>query len=1008
MVLQDPGGRTIRLLGRARLGVQTAPLATSSVRTSAKAGGEEERSLPGQPSGQPLPGSGLPVHFASRGASAAAVPVHASCSVEERLRPSLSIIYRFTESAPARSLGRGFLVYTQDVSTPLKIRMGSYQLGALLGSGAMGEVYRARDLKLDRDVAVKVLRPEVLTDPERLQRFEREARSASSLNHPSIVHIYDVGHSGQTPYLAMELVEGRTLREVLAGGRLSAAEALEIAVPLAEGLAEAHALGIVHRDLKPENVMLADAGFVKILDFGLAKLTAPDSGTPALATQTGAILGTAGYMSPEQARGEKVDHRADQFSFGLILYELATGRRAFDGETFAETLVAILRTQPVPVSTLAPETPAALRRLIDRCLAKRVEERYPSTKTLAAELRALRSGSFATHPEATPPEKPAGTSPGPFPFRRWIWPVAGGAALLAALAWLPWPALRKGPSEGTGHQVLESGSLDRPRLRLLAASRGPQERVLGPALSADGKALAFLLETGGRRDLYLRRTVGGDRVRLTDDDFLESSPEFSPDGERIVFTRLRPGAPAPEVCVMPVLGGVPRKVLDGASMASWSPDGKHLVFILRRADLPIALAVAGDDGSDLRILLEADGRNPFLYNPDWSPDGTWIALRRSTGGVAGDVWLVAAEKGSDLKPRRLTAGPGDAFEHHPRFTPEGDAVVFSSNRSGATNLWRQPLDGGPAKQLTSGPGPDEQPSVAANGAIAFLNSTWSYSLRLVSLADWEERILLRHQSFLWAPSVAPAMAPAPALAQETARPETAVAYSQAEADGSWQLWVVTGSGEPRQLTNAAAGAVYPRFMPDGKAVIYNTWQGPQEVLRQSLEGSPPEVLVSREDGGGSFADVAPDGRRIAFVRNRDGAEHLVVKDLVSGLETALSQKPGSVPRWSPDGHWIAFARDRSWDQGIFVVASDGSGERRLTETGGWPAWFPDGKRIGYLARRVGGSQEIRTASFPEGSPLETLPVPYASTNHPIDLAENRQLLATTDSEPLSDEIWLLD
>jgi len=904
--------------------------------------------------------------------------------------------------------------------------MGSYELGALLGSGAMGEVYRARDLKLDRDVAVKVLRPELLADLERLQRFEREARSASSLNHPSIVHIYDVGRSGQTPYLAMELVEGRTLREVLAGGQLSTTDALEIAVPLAEGLAEAHSLGIVHRDLKPENVMLADAGFVKILDFGLAKLTAPDSGTPALATQTGAILGTAGYMSPEQARGEKVDHRADQFSFGLILYELLTGRRAFDGETFAETLVAILRAEPTPISTLAPNTPAALRQLVERCLAKRAEGRYLDTKILARELRALRSGSFVGPAQVSdgrgsdgrgstgqglerrglerqaPEGDEARSQPVPPQPKgqRWIWLVT--ALLLATVLLLSLRLFPRGQQES---------SEDGGTLRRLAASRGPMERVLDPALSSDGKALAFLVESDGQRDLYLRRTAGGDRVRLTNDDFLEMAPELSPDGERIAFGRIRPGAAQIEVCVIPTLGGASRKVLDGASMPTWSPDGERLAVVLRRPGQAIALGIANADGSDLRIVHEADGQNPFLYNPDWSPDGAWIALRLSTGGIAGEIWLIPAEENSSLEARRLGPPPPGAFDHHPRFTPSGDAVVFSSNRSGATNLWRQPLTKRPGKalspvQLTKGAGPDEQPSVAADGSISFLNSTWSYTLRLINLRQREERTLFRHQSFLWSPALTANQGTSAAGAASSSGPK--IAFSQAEADGSWQISLISGDAtEPRRLTEIPEGAIYPRFMPDGQAIVFNTWQEPREIYLQRLEGAPPEVIVPREEGGGSFADVAPDGQRIVFVRNRGEAEQLVVKDLTTGLETPLSDSPGSVPRWSPDGQWIAFARDRSWEQGIFVIAPDGSGERQLTQTGGWPAWFPDSQRIGYVASRPRASQEIRTISFPEGRDLDTLPVRFHTTNHPFDLGADGYL-ATTESLPLSDEIWLLD
>src|SRR2546426_5662263 len=266
---------------------------------------------------------------------------------------------------------------------PAGTRLGPYEIVSPLGAGGMGEVYRARDTRLHREVAVKVLLPEVSGDDSRRTRFEQEARSASALNHPNIVTVYDVGSVDSTIYLAMELVEGRTLRELLAEGALPSRRMLDIGVQIAEGLAKAHEAGLVHRDLKPENLIVSKDGFVKILDFGLAKLTEPTSasGISAMPTVAGAsrtvpgtVLGTVGYMSPEQASGRDVDYRSDQFSFGSILYELATGKRAFQRSTGAETLTAIIREEPVPVGQANPGVPAPVRWIVERCLAKEPEE----------------------------------------------------------------------------------------------------------------------------------------------------------------------------------------------------------------------------------------------------------------------------------------------------------------------------------------------------------------------------------------------------------------------------------------------------------------------------------------------------------------------------------------------------------------------------------------------------------------------------------------------------------
>jgi TolB-like protein/Tfp pilus assembly protein PilF/predicted Ser/Thr protein kinase len=333
-------------------------------------------------------------------------------------------------------------------------RLGPFEILAPLGAGGMGEVYRARDTRLGREVAVKVLPAGLSSNPERLKRFDKEARSASSLNHPNIVTVYDIGESGGTSFIAMEVVDGRTLREILTDGALPPKMLLAIATQVADGLAKAHGAGIVHRDLKPENVMVTRDGLVKILDFGLAKLTQPEdpSGATAAptvsgATEPGIVMGTVGYMSPEQALGKALDFRSDLFSFGSIVYEMATGRRAFARGSHPETLTAIIRDEPDPIGSLAPLTPAPLRRIVERCLAKSPDDRYASTRDLARDLQDLREELTAgSQAEAAA----SGATPASLPARRWR-PVllAAGAVVLALLAFASWKLLRPGsrPSE---------------------------------------------------------------------------------------------------------------------------------------------------------------------------------------------------------------------------------------------------------------------------------------------------------------------------------------------------------------------------------------------------------------------------------------------------------------------------------------------------------------------------------------------------------------------------------
>jgi eukaryotic-like serine/threonine-protein kinase len=336
-------------------------------------------------------------------------------------------------------------------------RLGPFEILASLGAGGMGEVYRARDTRLGREVAVKVLPAGVSSNSERLKRFEKEARSASSLNHPNIVTVYDIGESGGTSFIAMEVVDGRTLREILADGALPPKMLLAIAAQVADGLAKAHGAGIVHRDLKPENVMVTRDGLVKILDFGLAKLTQPEdpsgatqSPTVSGATEPGIVMGTVGYMSPEQALGKPLDFRSDLFSFGSIVYEMATGKRAFARGSDPETLTAIIRDEPEPIGALAPLSPAPLRRIVERCLAKSPDDRYASTRDMARDVQDLREQPTAgSQAEAAP----SGATPASLPARRWRPALlAAGVVVLGLLLLGSWKLLRPGsrPSEVSG------------------------------------------------------------------------------------------------------------------------------------------------------------------------------------------------------------------------------------------------------------------------------------------------------------------------------------------------------------------------------------------------------------------------------------------------------------------------------------------------------------------------------------------------------------------------------
>jgi predicted Ser/Thr protein kinase len=449
----------------------------------------------------------------------------------------------------------------------------------------MGEVYLARDTRLGREVAVKVLPEGLGGDPDRLKRFEKEARSTSALNHPNIVTIHEIGSEGGVSYIAMERVEGSTLRELLAGGPLPTKKILSVAAQVAEGLAKAHAAGIVHRDLKPENLMVTPDGFVKILDFGLAKLTGPPeaSGEVSIAptvsggTEPGMVMGTVAYMSPEQAVGKPLDFRSDQFSFGAVLYEMAAGRRPFERPTRPETLTAILREEPEPLASVALATPAPLRWIVERCLAKDPEERYASTRDLARDL-----AQMATRLSSMSAPGPAAEEAAP---RKRALSRTGLVLLGVALGLL---------AAGVAVRVRGLGRTEAPpRLTRATFSPGLQEQ---PAFSPDGKLLAYVTDERGNLDIVVQPRGGGAQIPVAATDADEAQPAWSPDGTKIAFcsardhggrlnfalgqsnlTELVDGRGG-DLFIAPALGGAAVKLVEDGYYPAWSPDGKRIVY----------------------------------------------------------------------------------------------------------------------------------------------------------------------------------------------------------------------------------------------------------------------------------------------------------------------------------------------------------------------------------------------------------------------------------------------
>jgi len=814
----------------------------------------------------------------------------------------------------------------------------------------MGEVYRARDTKLGREVAVKVLPSEISGDPERRARFEQEARSASALNHPNIITIHEIGTSNGALYIAMELVEGRTLRELLAGGALPPRKLLAIASQVADGLAKAHAAGIVHRDLKPENVMVSKDGFVKILDFGLAKLVIPPSEAgsqlatmAAQGTRPGIVLGTVGYMSPEQASGQPADFRSDQFSLGAILYEMATGKRAFQKKTAVETLSAIIREEQEPIAGINPTAPAPLRWVVERCLAKEPEDRYASTRDLARDLKQTLDHLSEASGEAAAVEKPR--------KGRRIWVVAPLLALFAAGVLDIALRVRWGAAPAAKAAAL---------LKRVTFTPGLEDE---PSFSPDGKFLAYTTDERGNLDVVVLPLAGGETIRVASTDADEAQPAWSPDGSRIAFVSaqdhggrlgmalnvpaLEPylNAKLGDIFIAPALGGTPVKLVEDAYYPAWSPDGKRIVFMAPRDGQFDLWTVPADGGTPTRLTKEEG----FDFQPSWSPDGKWIAY--GSGRVPGPFNLrVVVAAGGTSRP--LTKD--FAYVTRPSWSGDGSSIFFSGERNGILNAWRIPFsaEGHPAEpsRVTLGQGQDANISASRDGKkLAFAAVRNEFNIWELTVDTGQLR---------------PITSGAGNPDDPQPSPDGKTLLVQSNRSGENAVWTVDLHGRfLSQLTPGQGPQPRARWSPDGRRIAY---------LRERKLTIQSVGSMSAKDTGveANYLDWSPDGLRIAFsspTEEKISPGEIGMYSVPDGKTRFLtSLKNGAAnPTWSPDGKRIAFYTQRGSIREIWIVSSEGGTPRQLTADSedSHPAWSPrnpdeivflrDHKRLAILSVSTG-------------------------------------------------------
>lgn len=881
--------------------------------------------------------------------------------------------------------------------------IGPYRVVALLGIGGMGEVYVAEDERLGRRVALKLLPPEFTHNAERIRRFEREARTASALNHPNIVTIYDVGQSDGTYFIATELVEGQTLRELMLAGHQELKVSLNMIGQIADALAAAHAAGVVHRDVKPENIMVRPDGYVKVLDFGLAKLTErettqrdADNSTLIQHTETGAVMGTAAYMSPEQALGQELDHRTDIFSLGVVSYELASGKHPFRGPTAAATFAALLNREPPPIAESNPDLSPELERIIGRALEKDRELRYQTASDLHADLkrwqRAQESSPKTSSFVNLRAQRLARLS------RARVTETVVAAIALIVIAAFVFVAMRR----------LRPQPIARPVKNLSFTQLTDQSGAeFFPSLSPDGKSVVYASKASGNWDLYEQRIGGKNPRNLTADAKADDTqPAYSPDGDRIAFRSEREGGGLFE---MGATGESVKRLTDFGYHPAWSPDGREIAFSTHNIEDPNDRTL---ERSDIWIVDASTGAKRQLTGesvgdaaqPQWSPSGARIAYWSRRKGGQRDLWTIAATGGTPL------AVTDDVdFDWNPVWSPDGKYLYFSSDRGGQMNLWRVPIEEqtgrvtGPPESLTTPSPYAEHLSFSRDGR------------RAVYVSQISSKHILKAE---FNPDTA-ALTTAPVAVTEgskhTAQPNLSpdgqfFVYST-QGDKQEDLFIIDkdGANPPRQLTDDHFKDRHPRWSPDGNRIVfYSDRGGTYEAWTINRDGSGLKQITFNNGLTVIYSFWSPDGSRLAY-NLRDESCWIIEAD-----KPWAEQTPQRVPdppdnsglfrafSWSPDARklagWINSPADKV---GLMLYTFETKSFERLTNFGSRPIWLHDNRRMIF---RDAGKLFLVNA---ETKKVQEIPLqsPYPVIEYGLT-GDSRMLYYTLLSTEA--DVWLID
>ena len=896
--------------------------------------------------------------------------------------------------------------------------IGPYKILSLIGAGGMGEVYLAQDTRMSRDVALKLLPAHLTREAQRVARFQNEARALLALNHPNIVTIYEIGEVDGVEFIASEFIRGETVRERLTRLPLNLSEALDVATQVAGALAEAHAAGIIHRDIKPENIMLRRDGYVKVVDFGLAKLMEQEirqvdaqAATRLLVeTKPGLVMGTAAYMSPEQARGTTVDERSDIWSLGVVLFEMVSGRVPFGGDTTSDVIAAILQNEPPRLSRYVRETPEALEWLVSKALAKDRAERYQTARELLVDLRRLKQGLelaremersglpqssvVATSKSA---ELPVDTADNPESKRHQSSEahrvssaeyvvseikrhragaiialicicVVIASAVYALRLWL----LRNAPSGE--HKPISS-------LSLKSVSTFPGSHRAA-SFSPDGNSIVFINQVNQVSQVWVKNLSHGDPVQITFDTEQADRPRWSPQNDQVVYVRGSPKTSS--IWSVSPEGGTPRKVIEGGRNPNWSGDGGRLVF-----ERGYDVWTANADGSDQRKLEGVPPTDLLIADrmPAFSPDGSLIAFFQKDKGPIGDYWVIPAT-GGPAHQLTFDSIHGGA----PVWTSDSRFIIFPSKRSGSLTLWKVPAAGGQPEPVLVSAGEDTEPEISRDGhKLIYTNARNSFVLKLTDSATLVSRELKESPTDIFDPSFSP-------------RGDKVLFFAFA-SEGEIQLFICNvDGGDLTQLTRGKGERnIHPHWSADGSFVYFYQIRPTTSFRRiSSSGGASTELVAGWEWGTNNGARVDPTGKQVIYSKLDKGAEvATMIRDLETGKETAFTTALAH-PLWSHNGDFVAGANES--DVTICPVA--GGDCRKLTK-GHNPHWSIDDSNI-YFWRQVRDALEIWSIPFAGGMEKK---IADLRPVHPIgqffDVSPKGQLV-WVEYQRGRQELWLSD